>query len=289
MRRSRNVRSVALAAAMSLLLLLLPTASTLAQQSGSDDRLLDASQDVRFNTRSGDPASILYLGDDRSSPDLWSLESRRTGEDSSYAGSFQPAHRVSLEGMASSEALELLKARGVQQFDNELVVGTHFHPDGREELVAAIRFDYIFENGVEHFSAMTPMFTGYSLEALRITATELADAMISGMAPDRLGFEEFDSVPGKSTCEHYCNQDFEFDMSHCGGIFAAQMAAAAAAGTLCVIACPASGPLVAICLAACVTAVLAAEAAALLNVRKCTRDARRAKARCLQACGPPPV
>jgi len=187
--------------------------------------------------------------------------------------------------------MAVLESKGVRQFDRELVVGTIYAPDGSERLVAAVRFDFVLEDGAVQASGMVPIMTGTSLEALQVVAEQVAEVMVTRSMPSSIGPGGLDTVPGKSACRHYCSEDLASNTLHCNLVSTACIAAAGAAATLCAIACPATGPLVLVCLAACVVGDAAAISLCVLANNKCKRDARRVWRDCLSGCplDPPPV
>jgi len=284
MKRSREFRTATLAIALSFLLVLLPMASAVAQTETRAEKIIDAARSVRIQTRSADPESMLYLGEDRFSPDMWSLESRRTDKAATDAGRFQPAQRFSLAGAMSDEMIEILRGRGVLQYDREIVVGTIYDLDGGEQLVAALRFDLVVDDGAVQESIMVPIMTGTNLEALLLIAGDLAETVISRSVPDIVTVKDFEVVPGKSTCLNHCLQEYSTDIGICTGIALACITGITGVGLACILACPATGPLVIPCLILCGVIDLSGIAGCTLTRWSCFRSAKRQLDSCKKEC-----
>ena len=286
MLRSRISRSAPFTLMMCLILMFLPAASSLAQAEGKAVSAADAITTVRVETGSGDPGAVRYIRD-TSGADMWELEKRPQGKAAERTGMFRLQTSLPLSVAATEEMREMLEARGVEQYERELVVGTLYKTDGKEQYVAALRFDIAVQDGedVVRESAMVTLMTGSNLHDLEVVAGELGRELGGRQVPKFSPISEGGSPAAKSTCRHYCIEDHETDVGLCTNIYRACIAAAGAGVVGCLIACPATGPLVIPCIIACGVADAAVIALCFFNRTQCIRQAGRDKLDCLDRCG----
>ncbi len=287
MLRSRVSRSAPFTMMMCLLLMFLPTASALAQADGKAVSVVDAISTVRFETGSGDPGAVRYLRD-TSGADLWELEKRPQGKAAESSGSFRLHSSIPLS-VTSTEAMRAtLEARGVEQYERELVVGTVYQTNGQEQYVAALRFDIRVKDDedIVRESAMVTLMTGSNLHDLEVVAGEFGRELSGRQAPKFSPISEGDSPASKSTCRHYCILEHETDVRLCTNIYRACITAAGAGVVGCLLACPATGPLVIPCIIACGVADAAIVALCFFNRTQCVRQAGRDKLTCIDRCPP---
>lgn len=289
MKLANFFRSSLLTISMCVLLVFLPTASAFAQGPDRSDPYLEAIPYVQFETRSAEPEAVRYLLGDRSSPNMWSLEKRLPNDKASEAGSFRPDRSFSLAGTSSEAMLATLDAKGVRQFDREIVVGTIYEADGSEQYVAALRLDFVVMDGSREVTeaALVPILKGTDLDNLGLVAEELANRVTSRAVPGDVGFKDFAAPAAKSTCRHYCFEDYTTDLNICTAIALACVTAITGVAVGCILACPGTGPLVIPCLIACGVVDVAGLALCLLNEWSCRRTAARTKNSCIRDCGPP--
>lgn len=294
--RPQSFPSTFIVVTLSFLLVLLPVTAAMAdapsaQTDPRTEQLLDAVGYVSFETRSAEPESIHYLRPDQSSPDMWGLEKRFPDKSTADAGSFRLSKSTSLTGSLSSEVVAAMDDKGVRNYTRDLVVGTIYAPDGAEEFVAALRFDLVIADGDTDVSesVMVPILRGTNLEKLQIVADELADKVASReLAPDAQ-IKAFTPIPQKSTCRHYCMQEYQTDIFICKATATACITAVTGVAIGCILACPATGPAVVPCLIACGVVDVAGVAVCLLNEWSCRRAAGRQRASCMRDCGPPAI
>ncbi len=286
---SNRFQSSLLTISMCLLLVFLPAASALAQGPDRSEPYLAALPYIQFETRSAEPEGVHYLLEDRSSPSMWSLEKRLPGRKATEAGSFRPAHSFSLSGTSSEALMAALYDKGIRQYDREIVVGTLYATDGSEQYVAALRLDFAVMDGDREITeaALVPILKGTGLDKLELVAAELANRATSRAIPGDVGFKSGAEPAGKSTCRHYCSVEFQTDLNICSAIAVACVTAITGVAVGCVLACPATGPLVVPCLIACGVTDIAGLALCLLNEWSCRRAAARTRSSCMRDCGPP--
>lgn len=287
MLRSRISRSAPLILTMCLLMVFLPATSAIAQVGEKAVSLSDAISTVRVETTSADPGAVRYLRD-TSSADLWELEKRPQGKAAERAGTFR-LHRSMPFSHASTEAMRAtLGARGVEQYDREMVVGTVYKANGQEQYVAALRFDIAVKDGeaLVRESAMVTLMTGSNLRDLEVVAGELGQELGGRQVPQFSPAPEAGSPAAKSTCRHYCIIEHEKDVRLCTNIYRACITAAGAGVVGCLLACPATGPLVIPCIIACGVADAAIVALCFFSRRQCVRQAGRDKLSCIDRCPP---
>ena len=257
---SRTTAQSWISVMLSMLLVLMPVTPVFAEATNGSP-----AGDIRFGAvrvlpNPAAPESALYLrptDDDH----WWSLEQRVAGKLTSPSGSFRIDKTFDVPTKHDRALSPILEQKGVRKFERTMVTGTLYGIDGEMRQVGGILLDIVVvEEGAETAERVfVPMIESSDPVALERLSAKIGETL---RAQDRFT----DSTPGKaltsradtfamleksSTCEKSCHDDFDEDRAICKLGFTACVGLSSAVTIGCLVACPASGPLVIPCIIAC--------------------------------------